>query len=188
MHPWTAAQVSAFLAWSRQHSELHAAWRVLAMTGMRRGELLALRWRDTDLDAGTITIRRSAGVVKTRGEREQITEGPTKTSKPRVIDVDPGTIAVLKSWKAGRGSAALALAKPGALVLGNHEGRIRHPETFSKTFTKTAARCRRDLGEDAVPAIRLHDLRHTHATTSRPSGSRCTSSPSGSATRAPSSR
>ena len=61
-------------------------------------------------------------------------------------------------------------AKPDALVLGNIEGRFRHPETFSKTFTKTVARCRRDLGDDAVPAIRLHDLRHTHATILQMSG------------------
>ena len=164
MHPWTAAQLAAFLAWSRQHSELHAAWHVLAMTGMRRGELLALRWRDLDLDAARITVRRSVGVVKTKDEPEQITEGSTKTSKPRVIDVDPGTVAVLRAWKTGRGSAALVLAKPDALVFGNHEGVFRHPETFSKTFIKTVARCRRDLGDDTVPAIRLHDLRHTHAT------------------------
>jgi integrase len=83
---------------------------------------------------------------------------------PRVIDIDPGTVAVLRSWKAGRGLAALVLAKPDALVFGNIEGRHRHPETFSKMFVKTVARCRRDVGDDAVPAIRLHDLRHTHAT------------------------
>jgi len=45
-------------------------------------------------------------------------------------------------------------------VSGNHEGVFRHPETF----TKTAARCRRELGEDVIPAIRLHGLWHTHAT------------------------
>ena len=54
------------------------ATSVLAMTGMRRGELLALRWRDIDLDAGTIAIRRSVGVIKTRGQPERITEGPTR--------------------------------------------------------------------------------------------------------------
>ena len=103
-------------------------------------------------------------MVKTKGQQEQVIEGPTKTGKPRVIDVDPGTVAVLKPWKAGRGSAELALAKPDALVFGNIEGRHRHPETFAKTFVKTVARCRRDLGDDAIPAVRLHDLRHTHAT------------------------
>jgi integrase len=41
---------------------------VLAYTGMRRGELLALRWRDIDLDAATISVRRSVGVVRVKGE------------------------------------------------------------------------------------------------------------------------
>ena len=164
MHPWTAGQLRAFLGWSARNSPLHTAWHVLAMTGMRRGELLALRWRDIDLDAGTISIRRSVGVIKTKGQPEQIREGPTKTTRPRVIDVDPGTLALLRSWKAERGTLALVLAKPDALVFGNIQGTCRHPETFSKTFTKTVARCCRDLGDDAVPAIRLHDLRHSHAT------------------------
>ena len=45
MHPWTADELRAFLAWSRSHSdELHPAWHLLAMTGMRRGELLGLRY------------------------------------------------------------------------------------------------------------------------------------------------
>lgn len=156
MRPWTAAQLAAFLGWSRQHSDLHAGWHVLAMTGMRRGELLAMRWRDADLDAGTVSVRRSVGVVKTKGQHEQIIEGPTKTAKPRVIDLDPGTVAVLRVWKRERGGMALQLARDDALVFGNHEGVFRHPETF----TKSVARCRRELGEDVIPAIRLHDLRH----------------------------
>jgi len=157
MHPWTAGQLSAFLAWSARNSPLHPAWHVLAMTGMRRGELLALRWRDVNLDAATVSVRRSVTVVKVRGEHEQLAESPTKTAKPRVIDIDPGTVAVLRAWKRERGSLVLTLARDDALVFGNMEGGFRHPETFSKMFVKAVARCRRDLGEDAVPAIRLHD-------------------------------
>lgn len=59
---------------------------------------------------GVITIRRSADLVRVKGEGGEITEGGTKTSKPRVIDVDPATVAVLRAWKAERGSLALALA------------------------------------------------------------------------------
>ncbi|MHB1593895.1 MAG: site-specific integrase [Streptosporangiaceae bacterium] len=160
MHPWTAGQLGAFLDWSRDHSQLHAAWHMLAMTGMRRGELLALRWRDIDLDAGTASIRRSAGIVRNAGEGARIEEGPTKTGRPRVIDLDPATVALLRAHRRARGSMALQLARDSALVFGDHEGRHRHPERFSRTFAEALARCAKSLGEDAPPSIRLHDLRH----------------------------
>jgi integrase len=164
MHCWTASQLSAFLGWTKDNSSLRTAWTVLAMTGMRRGELLALRWRDIDFTKGTITVRRSVGVVRHAGESVAIVEGTTKTDKPRVVDADPQTMALLKSWRAARGQLALPLARADALVFGDLEGAHRHPERFSRLFTETLARCQRDLAEDAVPSIRLHDLRHTHAT------------------------
>jgi integrase len=164
MHPWSADQLRKFLDWSAGHSQVHAAWHVLAMTGMRRGELLALRWRDIDLGAGTIAIRRSVGVVKTRGQPEQIVEGGTKTCRPRVIDLDPATAAVLRAWKSERGAIGLHLARSGSVVFGNREGGFRHPETFARVFRDTQERCARMLGEDAPPRVRLHDLRHSHAT------------------------
>jgi integrase len=165
MHPWTAAHLRAFLSWSRDNSDLHAAWWLLAHTGMRRGELLALRWRDIDMDAGTIAIRRSAGLVRVKGEGARIVEGQPKTERSRrVIDIDPGTVAVLRAWKKDRGTLALALARDDALVFGDLEGRHRHPERFSRTWHQTLARCAKALGEAAPPPIRLHDLRHTHAT------------------------
>ena len=63
-------------------------WRLLAATGMRRGEALALRWRDVDLDAGRLAVRRSVGVVKAKGAGERLVEGPTKTGRSRVVDLD----------------------------------------------------------------------------------------------------
>jgi integrase len=51
LQTWTAEQVRRFL--ETVHGErLGAAWRVAALTGMRRGEVLGLRWADTDLDGG----------------------------------------------------------------------------------------------------------------------------------------
>ena len=81
-----------------------------------------------------------------------------------MIDIDPATAAVLRAWKSERGAIALQLARAGSVVFGNREGSFRHPETFSKLFGKAQERCTRMLGADAPPRIRLHDLRHTHAT------------------------
>lgn len=160
MHPWSAVQLGAFLRWSADNSALHTAWLTLAMTGMRRGKLLALRWRDVRLDAGTISIQRTAGVVRIQGEPARIDEGPAKTKKSRrVIDIDPGTVAVMRAHKRNRGSLALALARDDALVFGDINGEHRHPERFSRLWNQTVRRAAVE-----VPPIRLHDLRHTHAT------------------------
>lgn len=165
MHPWTADQVRAFLAWSASQSPLHAAWYVLAMTGMRRGELLALRWRDIDLEAGTISIQRSVGVVRNKGEGAQIREKTPKTKRSRrVIDIDPDTVAVLRAWKRERGSLALVLARDDAVVFGDLEGQHRHPERFWRSFKSAQKQCAKALGDGAPPEITIHDLRHTHAT------------------------
>jgi len=109
----------------------------------------------------------------------------------RVVDLDQETVTVLRAWRRERASMALQLGRDTALVFGDHEGRHRHPQRFSRLFAETIARCRRNLGgeepgsgtaarrprkppvtgpaatmpaPDAPPANRLHDLRHTHAT------------------------
>jgi integrase len=164
MHPWTAGQLRAFLDWARDASPLFTAWWLLAYTGVRRGELLALRWRDIDLKAGTITVRRSVGVVRNNGQGATLKEGPTKTNKPRVIDLDPVTVAVLRAWWRSRHTLALALAAGDGIVFSDLEGQFLHPERFSRRFKSTLAQCRKALGEGAPPEIRLHDLRHSHAT------------------------
>lgn len=109
MRPWSEEQLTAFLRWARDNSPVYTAWALLESTGMRRGELLALRWRDVDLDAATIAVRRSAGIVRNKGEGATVAEGPTKTARPRVVDIASGDVALLKAWKRERG-----FARPGA--------------------------------------------------------------------------
>jgi integrase len=161
---WSAAQLAAFLGGSAEHSQHHALWYVLSMTGMRRGEALALRWRDVDLDAGTVSVRRSAGMVRTAGEGAEVVEGDTKGGKPRGVDIDAPPVTVWRAYRKARGSMALQLARDDALVFGDIEGGHRNPEHTSRQFVGEAARCRKALGDSVLPVIRLHDLRHTHAT------------------------
>jgi integrase len=158
MHPWDAGQLAAFLGWAEGNSQNYPLWNTLAMTGARRGEALALRWRDVDLDAATVSIRRSAGMVRVAGEGADVVEGSTKSGKPRVVDLDDQAAAILRAWKRDRGLMALQLVAPGSLVFGDLEGQHRNPEHTSRQFTRDVERC------GQVPAIRLHDLRHTHAT------------------------
>ncbi len=161
---WTAGQLATFLGWARENAVNAPLWHLLAMTGLRRGGAVALRWRDLSADGATLIIRRSAGMVRVKGEGAEMVEGSTKTDRPRPIDLDPPTVAVLRSWKAGRGELALSLARPDALIFGDLEGRHRNGEHVSRQFARDLARCREAAGEDQLPVIRLHDLRHTHAT------------------------
>jgi integrase len=164
MRAWTAPDLARFLRWAdAQDPDLAMGWRLLAATGMRRGEALALRRRDVDLDAGRLAVRRSVGVVKAKGAGEQLVEGPTKTSQSRVVDLDSGTVAALRAYRAARGLLALDLVRDSALVLSNLDGTHRHPERFSRRFVGQVLQARRALGEH-LPVIRLHDLRHTRAT------------------------
>jgi integrase len=158
IHPWTAAQLSSFIAWAEEHGCADAvAWRVLAFTGMRRGELLAVRWRDLDLDASRISIRRSAGIVKTKGEGSRLVEGATKSGRERVVDLDPRTVEELRRYRVLRAGLALQLARDDALIFGDVEGAHLNPDRFSRRFTRQLDRCAAELGEKAPPAIRLHD-------------------------------
>jgi integrase len=164
MHPWTGAQLSTFLRWAwEQRSDIAPAWHVLAFTGMRRGELLALRWGDVYLDTGRISVCRSLTPVRVTGEGLSLIYGPTKGKCDRVVDVDPETMRILRTHRQTRGSLALALVRDDALVFANEEGDCLHPDRFTRRFTESLASCGRALGADVVPPIRLHDLRHTHA-------------------------
>jgi integrase/predicted RNA-binding Zn-ribbon protein involved in translation (DUF1610 family) len=92
---WTAEQLSAFLA-SIADNRLFALWRLLAMTGMRRGEALGLAWEDLDMEAGRLTIRRAW--VPVNGVA-QMSEPKTRRGR-RTIALDPVTFEALKAHAA----------------------------------------------------------------------------------------
>lgn len=162
IHAWTGQQLAAFLSWAAEKDcQDVAAWHVLAYTGARRGEVLALRWRDLETDAGRLAVRRSLGLVRVKGEGARLIEGPTKSGRERVVDLDPGTVEVLRRHRLARGGLALQLARDDALIFADLEGKPLHPERFSRRFSEQLERCSRTVD---LPIIRLHDLRHTHAT------------------------
>ncbi len=165
MHTWDSDQLRTFLEWAqRERPELYPAWLLLAMTGMRRGEALAVRWGDIDFEASTLAVRRSVVLVKEKGTGQRLEIGPPKTGRSRVIDLDAQTLQTLKSHRAQRGSVSLRLAHDDAYVLGRWDGGLRHPERLSREFVRQLASAARGLGDAMPPVIRLHDLRHTHAT------------------------
>jgi integrase len=165
MHPWKAEQLATFLGWASEHGCADLmAWQVLAFSGARRGEVLALRWRDLDVERRKLSIRRSVGLVRTKGEGAKLVEGTTKTGKSRIVELDRRTVEALRRYRVARASLDLRLARDDALIFGTLEGGHRHPERFSRTFSEALARCVRDLGDETPPPIRVHDLRHGWAT------------------------
>jgi integrase len=124
-------------------------------TGMRQGELAALRWEDIDLtDKPSITVRRSADTrTKTR-------VSTTKTGKDRRIHIGPRTVDVLKGHRARQLEERMAAASwtdPG-LVFPNTKGKIRRRDSVMRSL-------RRFLKESGLPVdVRFHDLRHTAGT------------------------
>ncbi len=177
MTVWEASEVRRFLQWGTEGltSTLFNVFQLGFATGARRGELLALRWHDIDLDSGNISVRRSLGTIRRDGHTELI-EGPTKAGKPRVVTVDDDTVAALRVYKRDRASLSFSLATADSLVFGDEEGESLLPDSVSGAFVGAQKRYQNvliagidDPHKDVVileglPRIRFHDIRHTHAT------------------------
>lgn len=154
MTVWTPAELAAFL---RHVADRHhgRAFHVAAMTGLRRGELCGLRWSDVALDTGVVTVRQT---VTAPGYR--VTVGPVKTSRSRrAIDVDAGTVSVLRAQRTAQLEERMLMGggyTDQGFVFAMPDGRPWHPDTITQAFDRL-------VGTSGLPRIRLHDLRHTHA-------------------------
>jgi integrase len=155
---WSVRELRAFLV-AVEDDRLYAAYRFAGMTGVRRGELLGLRWYDValdDVDNASASIVQT--VIPTGGKRWMFSE--TKTGKGRLIDLDPKTARALV---AHREAQTLEREEWGDacqdhdLIFTRENGEPLDPNRFSEVFAAALKRAKQ-------PSIRLHDLRHTHAT------------------------
>jgi integrase len=140
---------------------LHIAWLILLGTGMRRGELVALRWRDVDLENGRIVIQRSYHYIKQMGVAPVKGFGTPKSGKPRVVDIDPSLVAALAFQRETQASLRGEVTRE-SLVLPNRFGEPLNPERLTEQFRARVRAAQVD--NPALPLIKLHGLRHTHAT------------------------
>jgi integrase len=152
---WGPEELRAFLR-ATADDPMAAAWRLLITTGMRRGELLGLRWADLDLGERTATIRQTLVVVN----YEVTISEPKTEAGERTLSLDPDTVASLRTHQASQAAERLAMGRlwvDTGLVFTAPGGEAIHPQRFSDWFQQRIRRA-------GLPRIRLHDVRHSYIT------------------------
>lgn len=164
--PWTTEETNKFLA-SVKGERLFPLYMVDWGAGLRRSELLGLQWPDINMKKGNLTIKRT--LVRVKGGYK-FGEPKTKKSR-RTIPLPEPVIQALKAWRSQQAQDEMkwrGLHKdlpdedkpkfnPLKMVFSNEIGEPMNPEFVSRAF-------KRDLEKAGLPEIRLHDLRHGHAT------------------------
>ncbi len=147
---WTAEELREFLEAHENDRQ-----RFAAFTGLRRGELVGLRWRDVDLDAGR------AFVVQQRAKGGgTVNTGRLKGKRGRPVTLDPKTVEVLRQHQAAQLEAKAFLGEgyqDHGLVFCHEDGKPLHPDSVTKRFARL-------VRATDLPTITVHGLRHTHAT------------------------
>ncbi len=142
---------------SASDASMRALYGIAATAGLRRGELVALRWSDVDLERATLTIRRTAHRVRGEG----IVYGEPKTNAGRrSVRVGSMAVSLLRAHRAAQIEARLK-AGPAwhdlDLVFTSLVGTPLEEARITRLF-------QRDLDRAGLPRVRMHDLRHTAAT------------------------
>ncbi len=147
LHVLQSAQIRQLLEVAEQ--PWRTLYEVTIQTGLRRGEVLALRWRDVDLKQGLLHVRRSLGRFRD-GERYCVKETTLKSRHSRrTVDLAPSVVQTLLAHPAGDDPE-------GDFVFRSRTGGPIDPDNVDRAF-------KRHLTAAELPNVRFHDLRHTHA-------------------------
>ena len=155
---WTAEQLRAFLSWNNEvkNDYLYPLWVLMALTGMRRGEAVALRWSDFDFGKNLISIRRAADSVVSKAVKS------TKTYLSRVIAIDRATMQIMLDYQTERSKLGSEFIAPGSYVFGNLQNELRTPNDLTARWARLVQAAQIEIRD--LPSATLKGLRHTHAT------------------------
>ena len=173
---WTRRGGAAFLA-AAAGDRLAAAW-LLSLLGLRRAEVLGLRWSGVSFTDGTLTVSSTRVLV----DAKVIEKGPKSERGHRTLPLFPAVTAALealyKTQMAERAAAGSAYAGDvdGGYVCADELGAPLHPERYSDEFGRLCALA-------GLPKFRLHDCRHSTTACWKSWACRTASAPGGSATR-----
>ncbi|MGB9920921.1 MAG: tyrosine-type recombinase/integrase [Moorellales bacterium] len=153
-----------------EEDRLGAAFLLDLATGLRRGEILGLRWQDVDLEGGTISVRRALAEVKSEslpeGQRPAgrktalIFQEPKSEKGIRTIPVPEAVLPALRAHRARQAQERLLLGpayQDHDLVFATADGKPIHPRNFTRSFYRLVQKA-------GIDRANLHALRHTFAT------------------------
>ena len=130
-------------------------YELMLTTGLRRGEAIGLRWEDVDLEGSALFVIQQITEVHGRA-----VVGTPKTKRgTRLVPLDAETVSMLRRHREAQDLERVAWGpawNEAGLVFTREDGRLLRPEYATRHFQALA-------GAMGLPAIRLHDLRHTHA-------------------------
>lgn len=130
--------------------------KLLLYTGLRKGELLGLEWRDIDFDKGLMQVLRSSQYIPGTGI---ITKEPKNKNSQRIIKISDSVITMLREYRAWQAEQRLLCGdrwKDCGRLFTTWEGQPMHPDTLPRWFDKF-------LKRHGLPDINIHGLRHTCA-------------------------
>jgi integrase len=156
--PWTEDELSSFLSHPAvADDELRALWHVAAMTGMRRSEVLGLRWSDVDPERRTLRV---AGTVIRSKDRGLLWSAGSKNWEARTVTIPDSVVAELEQHRRlqqrHRQWVARDRWQDHDLVFPAEDGTLRDPDSVTRRFARLVKR-------SGARPVRLHDLRHAHA-------------------------
>jgi integrase len=144
-----------------QKTAYYMLFYLLLHTGVRRGEALALRWKNIDLGLASLGVSAYLSVVETvyKMNGTYVIKEPKTSGGKRRIALSPSLALVLRQHRGEQQGQRALLGKPltnDDFVFAHPDGTPLDPSTVSHAFNKT-------IQKAGLPHIRLHDLRHTHA-------------------------
>ena len=150
---WTLREARTFLE-ACEGDRLEALWHLALRTGMREGELLALRWSDADLQAGTLQVRRAVTV------RGAVRFTATKSGRGRPVKIGPALVDRLgahrKRQLLERMRRPASLWEEQDLVFPGPRGDVLRRQSLVQRYERL-------IREASVKRIKIHELRHTAA-------------------------
>lgn len=159
MHPMAESDLSRFLEAAKQ-GNYYALFYTYLFTGMRRSELLAVRWSDVDLLGMQVSVSRTMQYISRVKTHISFKEPKSKNSR-RLIALSPSTALILKEHRKAedklRESLQLPPTRDNDLAFSHWDGSPMLPDSITHAWVKLVRKC-------GLKGIRLHDARHTHAT------------------------